>query len=139
MRDGHLNFCKECVGKRVTVHRIKNIDKIRKYDRRRYHIENLTEEQIERRSEISRTWNIKNKKRKNEINRIWRQEKNHAHNITARNLRCEKPTQCSICNRESDSIHGHHPNYDKPFEVIWCCPKCHGKLHRMDEQEVVVN
>ncbi len=35
MSDGHVNKCKECSKKDVKKHRLKNIDRIRKYDRER--------------------------------------------------------------------------------------------------------
>lgn len=38
-----------------------------------------------------------------------------------------KPEICSEC-KKGGIIHGHHPDYSKPLQVIWCCPKCHKKL-----------
>ena len=35
MKDGHLNKWKECTKLDVSLHRAKNIDRIREYDRRR--------------------------------------------------------------------------------------------------------
>ena len=39
----------------------------------------------------------------------------------------KKPSICSICEKEFSrkQIHGHHPDYNKPYLVIWCCPGCH--------------
>ena len=39
-----------------------------------------------------------------------------------------KSNQCSICG-VGGLIHGHHKDYNKPFEVIWVCPLCHTKIH----------
>jgi hypothetical protein len=36
---------------------------------------------------------------------------------------------CVKCGRTK--VHGHHPNYNKPFEVIWLCPKHHAEVHRL--------
>jgi hypothetical protein len=36
--------------------------------------------------------------------------------------------QCSVCPNDK-FIHGHHPDYSKPLEVIWLCPKCHKLAH----------
>ena len=39
-----------------------------------------------------------------------------------------KPSKCSVCGKKA-TIQGHHPDYAKPLEVIWVCPKCHTKIH----------
>ncbi len=43
-----------------------------------------------------------------------------------------KPSACSLCGAEPEPrlIHGHHNDYTKPLDVVWCCSVCHGKLHR---------
>ena len=39
------------------------------------------------------------------------------------------PEICSRCG-EAGLIDGHHPDYDKPLEVIWLCRSCHVEAHR---------
>jgi hypothetical protein len=39
-----------------------------------------------------------------------------------------KPTTCSKCN-VSGIIQAHHPDYSKPYDVIWLCPLCHSRAH----------
>ena len=41
----------------------------------------------------------------------------------------EKPSQCEKCGIKNN-VRPHHPDYDKPLEVIWLCQSCHVKLHR---------
>ncbi len=42
---------------------------------------------------------------------------------------------CVICDKPN--AEGHHPDYDKPFEVIWLCHRHHCDLH-IGELEVVI-
>ena len=39
--------------------------------------------------------------------------------------RMVKPTHCSRCGTSILRIEGHHPDYEKPLEVIWLCSICH--------------
>lgn len=59
-------------------------------------------------------------------------EKHKAH-YTLRNAiasgKIIKSKVCSICGETDCVIEGHHEDYSKPLEVIWCCIKCHKELH----------
>ena len=37
------------------------------------------------------------------------------------------PEPCQLCG--ADGQHRHHPDYDKPYEIVWLCESCHHKLH----------
>ena len=45
-----------------------------------------------------------------------------------------KPETCSSCGDlpVHGKIVGHHPDYTKPLEVVWLCPRCHRKEHASD-------
>lgn len=49
-----------------------------------------------------------------------------------------RPSVCSKCKTEmtSDVVEGHHEDYNKPFDVIWLCRKCHIKLHVKHKQAI---
>lgn len=40
-----------------------------------------------------------------------------------------KPKNCSQCGYKNSKIHGHHPNYNFPLQVVWVCPPCHEVFH----------
>ena len=44
----------------------------------------------------------------------------------------KKPQSCSICKKRpprKSLVHGHHEDYSRPLDVIWCCHQCHADLH----------
>lgn len=41
---------------------------------------------------------------------------------------------CEDCRKIGLDLHGHHPDYRKPDEVIWLCFECHIKEHERIEE-----
>lgn len=39
-----------------------------------------------------------------------------------------RPTKCPICWAER-RIEAHHPDYNKPYEIVFCCNVCHQRIH----------
>ena len=39
-----------------------------------------------------------------------------------------KPKNCFVCKKRK-FLNGHHPNYNKPLEVLWLCHSCHRTIH----------
>lgn len=58
----------------------------------------------------------------------YRQLVTWSRNLWDRGKHPSSPT-CEACGLET-ATQGHHPNYRKPLEVIWLCPKCHKNEHR---------
>ena len=138
--DGHKNVCKECVLKNGAIYRNKNREKIRKRDRQNGYIENLSKERKIKRAKYKKEWLVKNKKKHSGYYHYHDGgKKGKAKRAIVKLRKNEQPQKCSICNIEIESIklHGHHPNYNKPFEVVWCCPRCHGRIHRIDNKQAV--
>lgn len=111
MANGHLGKCKDCTKKDSR----KNSRTEKTRDRER--VRNSTEKRRNHIFKTSQNW------RKNNP------EKYFAHNKlnnAVRDGKIEKPKKCEECESESN-IHAHHNDYSKPLDVVWLCPKCHGK------------
>lgn len=40
-----------------------------------------------------------------------------------------RPNICPICMREKN-VYAHHPDYSKPYEIVFCCQSCHANIHK---------
>ena len=119
MADGHLNKCKECTKKDVHARRHGHgREKVLEYDRARY------KEQPHRRisaANNAREWAIKHPNRR-------------AAQIILRNaIRGGKifAMPCFICGEKAEA---HHPDYDRPLDVVWLCPSHHKQAHSLSRQ-----
>jgi len=56
--------------------------------------------------------------------------KQHARNLLQSAIRWGKiiPQPCVKCGEKI--VHGHHPDYSKPLDVLWLCRTHHMELHR---------
>lgn len=55
-------------------------------------------------------------------------------NTAIRHGLLEKKTVCERC-PSTKNIEKHHPDYDKPLEIVWLCSICHGLEHTKDENK----
>lgn len=114
MADGHLNKCKECTKKDVGEHRVKNIDRIRQYDRER----GLRPERIKLNVIVTAAWRAEDKRR------------SKAHYAVSQAIKkgVLVRSDCEKCGNKKSLAH--HDNYDKPLEVTWLCQPCHKQRHK---------
>ena len=129
MADGHLNFCKSCVKKRVTAHRHDNLEAIQEYDRKRGNLPH----RVAARKAYAKT--LEGKEAHMRAVRKSRKlfpEKYKARGAVANALRSGrlKKQPCEICGDEN--VHGHHDDYSKPLDVRWLCPVHHREAHKDD-------
>ena len=113
MADGHLNFCKPCVKKRVSGRWYNNAETHREQERLRYRKRRNNPEFVKRAKDYQREY------RTPEISR--------AHNEVYRKL--TKPPKCELCGVKCKP-EAHHPDYTEPLRVIWLCSPCHKQLHK---------
>ena len=111
MADGHLGKCKECAKRDVRENRRKRVEYYRAYDRARGC--RLTTEDVRR-------------------YRQQNPEKARAHNAVNNAIRDGKLERqpCEVCGTKK-SVHAHHDDYAKPFDVRWLCAVHHSEHHRM--------
>lgn len=133
-KDGYLGKCKECTKKDVHIHRDKNPEKIKAYDRKRNNLPHRVKARKEyAQSPRGKKASSKTKKKwieKNPLKRLANQIVNNA----IRDGRLEKQP-CERCG-STIRIHGHHDDYYKPLEVRWLCPRCHTELHKEVKEKI---
>ena len=109
MADGRLNKCKSCVKDRVARHRLRNIDRIRAYDRARG-----------------------NRQKPSYYNEYQAKYPNKykAHNMVKAAIRGGKLFRepCKECGSKK-RVHAHHDDYLKPLNVRWLCSAHHKQWH----------
>ena len=114
MADGRLNKCKACTKNDVAEHRLKNLDRIRAYDRERA----KNEDRKKAAAAVIALW------KKEDLRRV------RAHSAVQRAVRKGTLTRspCEICG-DVKSV-AHHEDYDKPLQVVWLCNPCHKQRHK---------
>ena len=119
MGDGHLNKCKDCTKADVRANRSSRIEYYKAYDRQRAKQPN----RVQARAEYART----HATAKPESDPIKRAARNKLSNAV-RDGKIIKAPECEICSFPCNT-HGHHDDYSKPLDVIWCCTACHALIH----------
>ena len=120
MKEGRLNKCKECQKKSSTTNRLKNLERVREYDRKRAKLPHRwAAGAAQSRKARARNPNYQT-----------------AHNAVARAIKAGTllRSQCQVCGRKTD-VQAHHEDYEKPLDVMWLCPPCHHARHQQLKQE----
>lgn len=135
MADGHLGKCKSCtkIDSKLRSEKPENIESVRECKR------------LWARGEKGRETNrkylstgkgrvISNSAKKKYTNQNGKKKSaKNAVNNAVKYGSIVKPSTCDNCKKESNIIHGHHCDYDKPLTVDWLCPSCHSEWHRNNE------
>lgn len=127
-RDGLGYWCRECQRRYQRRYRATEAGKAAM---RRYRSTEPAKAAI-RRYEASEVGKVAGKARKR------RYRENNKEKIACRNAlnnaiiagKIIRPKICSACNQPNGIITSHHPDYDKPYDVVWLCSPCHWKEGR---------
>lgn len=118
MTDGHLSFCKECK-KKYARNRSRSVVG-REYDRFR----NTTP--------ARKLW-LKKYAPKRRAKHYQKYRARMYFGDAMRDGRGPEKKPCEKCG--DTNVHGHHPDYSKPLEVIWLCPKHHREIHEQYQRK----
>lgn len=118
MKDGHLNKCRVCTKEYERSRRQGEFrEKILKYDRERASLPHRKEKT----KLIVSAWKVSHPKRR-------------AAQVALGNaVRSKKiiPLPCLICGEKAEA---HHPDYDRPLDVVWLCPSHHKQTHALSRK-----
>ena len=126
--DGKTSSCGECNNNYSRKRRATNTEDVRVY----YRKYRATGKGLENLKEYSQSEEGKAVARKSQ--QKWKENNRHkrrAHsavNYSIRTMAIEKQP-CAICG-ETQNIHAHHADYEKPLNIKWLCAKHHHELHR---------
>lgn len=120
MKDGHLGKCKECAKADVKTNYRANRKAYVEYEKSRWPKKkegDRRRKQTAKYKEYKRQWRAANKQK-------WQ-----AHNAVAKAVKNGDLVRqvCEYCS--SADSKAHHPDYDKPLDVVWLCNDCHRREH----------
>lgn len=116
---GRDTTCAECRKAFIRANRAARIEYYRAYDRSRA----KDPKRVQARVEYAKA-NPKPRPEPDPVKRKARQTLSNA----LRDGKIERPSQCDVCATPCKP-HGHHDDYTKSLDVIWCCTACHGLIH----------
>lgn len=118
--------CKECIKVASKKNRLENIDRFRAYDKLRASMPH----RVQARTEYQKTDRFKESHAKAITkNRALFKVRANARNLVAKAVKSGKLKKqpCFICG--SEIVEAHHPDYNRPLDVIWLCNKHHREAH----------
>lgn len=115
---GHSCYCKSCYSVISHKNTVNTIGRFR--ERKRLEAKNRRKTYPEKIKSIVDNYREKNPE-KLKAQKLLRQKVYDGEII--------KPKKCSCCG-DGGIIDGHHPDYNKPYDVEWLCRVCHKGRHR---------
>lgn len=127
--------CKECHKQKVRENRAAKADYYREYDAQRFQNDPRVKARHKRYQATAAGKASMQKARQKWVDE--NPDKRAAHTILHNAIKrgeVVKPESCSICGKADCRLEGHHSDYTKPLDVVWCCCQCHANIHREKEQ-----
>ncbi|HEX8413759.1 MAG TPA: hypothetical protein VF637_07715 [Sphingomicrobium sp.] len=117
--EGRSTKCAECTKVYVKANRALRIDYYREFDRLRA--------RDPKRAQARAEYGKANPRPRPEPDPVKRAARVIVGNAL-RNGKLVRPEHCDVC-AQSCTPHGHHDDYSKPLDLIWCCTSCHALIH----------
>lgn len=119
-KDGRQSKCVECTKASVRANRAARIEYYRAFDRERAKLPN----RVEARRIYAASHAAGPRPELDPQKRHARVKLGNA----VRDKKIIRPPHCEVCAAPGE-VHGHHDDYSKPLDVIWCCVPCHALIH----------
>lgn len=119
-KDGRQTKCAECTKTDVRANRAARLEYYRAYERSRANLPH----RLDARAEYAATHRAKPRPETDPQKRAARVTLGNA----IRDRKVVRPPECEVCGTPGD-VHGHHDDYAKALDVIWCCAACHALIH----------
>jgi hypothetical protein len=122
---GNKTRCKECVKESANKYRQENLERVRAYDRLRGSMPH----RVAARREYQETEAYaESHMRANRKYLEAHPERNKARTAVGNAVRDGKLARlpCLICGSAAEA---HHPDYSRPLDVVWLCPRHHKQAH----------
>ena len=131
MRDRLRSKCKTCINSQANEWKAKNPERVAAYTKV---MRPRTKEEKERRRNIMATPEAKARVSfLRKARTVQRRHKSRAHSALRYQVKVGnivRPTTCPSCGFLG-MIEGHHPDYERPLDVVWRCRVCHrAEFHR---------
>ena len=137
-KDGLRSKCKQCIYAQNTEWRNGNPERWASYYR------NWAEENPERLRESTRKargtkeYKVHNRQRRKKYvaqNPIKERARSIVRSMLASG-KLARPAACPLCGT-TGLVEAHHPNYEQPLWIVWCCKGCHMReFHRKPKAEL---
>lgn len=130
MADGHLNKCKECTKKDVSLNYRENIDHYKQYEKERANLPHRVKaRELYLQTDEGRKSASQAKARYAKKYPLKRTATSAVSNALRDGRLIKGP--CEVCGKKK--VEAHHDDYSRPLNIRWLCKKHHTEWHKENE------